>query len=103
MKWSLRYFGNSVLLIFLAFSLLLPVPAASGDCDPSVATAVSVQGTVEAKPAGGSQWQPVKLNDTFCPGDEIRVLDNSRASLALANEWRALHLARDLRGTPVYV
>ncbi len=60
--------------------------AADAPCEPAAATAVSVQGTVEARPAGGSQWQPVQLNDAFCPGDEIRVLDNSRASLALANE-----------------
>ena len=34
----------------------------------------------------GGPWQPVRLDDTFCPGDEIRVLDNSRASLSLINE-----------------
>ncbi len=47
---------------------------------------VSVQGTVESQKAGGTQWQPVKLNDTLCPGDTIRVLNNSRAQLALANQ-----------------
>ncbi|MBC2744717.1 MAG: tetratricopeptide repeat protein [Desulfosarcina sp.] len=71
-------------------SLIIGIPhlsiAAVSDCDPWAAKAVSVQGTVESRSAGGGQWQPVKLDDTFCPGDEIRVLDNSRASLALANE-----------------
>ena len=47
---------------------------------------VSVQGTVESQKAGGTQWQPVKLNDTLCIGDTIRVLNNSRAELALANQ-----------------
>ncbi len=47
---------------------------------------VSVQGTVELQKPGGTRWQPVKLNDTLCPGDIIRVLNNSRAELALANQ-----------------
>ena len=75
---------------FFIFSLVLGTPylsiAAVSDCDPWTAKAVSVQGTVEARSAGGGQWQPVRLDDTFCPGDEIRVLDNSRASLSLINE-----------------
>jgi tetratricopeptide (TPR) repeat protein len=35
---------------------------------------------------GETRWQPVKLNDTYCPGDVIRVNDNSRADLALINQ-----------------
>jgi tetratricopeptide (TPR) repeat protein len=60
--------------------------AAGPVCDPWAAKAVSVQGQVEARPAGQDRWQAVQLGDTFCPGDEIRVLDNSRAGLALINE-----------------
>ena len=59
-------------------------PASS--CDPAPARAVSVQGVVEAKRAADSQWQSVKLNDTFCPGDSIRVQANSRADIALLNQ-----------------
>jgi tetratricopeptide (TPR) repeat protein len=51
-----------------------------------VARAVSVQGTVEARRAGQAQWLPVKLNDTFSPGDAIRVGERSRADLALLNQ-----------------
>ncbi|MGB5923497.1 MAG: tetratricopeptide repeat protein, partial [Syntrophobacteria bacterium] len=47
---------------------------------------VSVQGTVEVKKVGEARWQPVELNDTYCPGDEIRAGENSRANLALINE-----------------
>lgn len=47
---------------------------------------VSVQGTVESQKAGDTQWQPVKLNDKLCPGDTIRVLNDSRAELALTNQ-----------------
>jgi Tfp pilus assembly protein PilF len=51
-----------------------------------VAKVVSVQGTVEVKKVGEAWWQPVQLNDTYCPGDEIRAGENSRANLALINE-----------------
>jgi tetratricopeptide (TPR) repeat protein len=84
---------------FIALGLLgafvLPVPAgnaqpapaqAQASCSPPPAKAVSVQGTVEARRAGASQWQPVKLNDTFCAGDAIRVGDKSRADVALLNQ-----------------
>ncbi len=36
--------------------------------------------------AGETQWQPAKLNNTYCPGDTIRVLDRSRADIALINQ-----------------
>ena len=72
-----------ILTIIIGFA---PSAAASSNCDPWAAKAVSVQGTVESRAAGAGSWQPIRLDDTFCPGDEIRVLDNSRASLALANE-----------------
>src|SRR5213592_516011 len=55
-------------------------------CDPAPATAASVQGTVEAQRVGNAQWQSVKLNDKFCPGDTIRVGEKSRADIALLNQ-----------------
>ena len=58
-----------------------PVP-----CDPAPAKAVSVQGSVEARRVGGGDWQAVKLNDTFCPGDQIRVQPRSRADISLLNQ-----------------
>src|SRR5919109_1239646 len=51
-----------------------------------VARAVSVQGSVEAQRVGETQWQPVKLNDTFRPGDKIRVLERSRADIAMLDQ-----------------
>ncbi|MGH7408002.1 MAG: FecR domain-containing protein, partial [Candidatus Methylomirabilales bacterium] len=45
-----------------------------------------MQGTVEVRRAGEPQWQPVKLNDTFFPGDTIQVLERSRADLALLDQ-----------------
>jgi tetratricopeptide (TPR) repeat protein len=60
-------------------------------CEKWVAKAVSVQGTVEARRTGDTQWQPVKLNDTYCPGDAIRVGKRSRADIVLVNQ-PVLHL-----------
>ncbi len=64
--------------ISLLIALIYPIAALAQTCDPPVATAVSVQGTVEVQKAGASQWQAVKLNDTYCPGDTIRTGANSR-------------------------
>jgi len=35
---------------------------------------------------GETQWQPVKLNDTYCPGDTLQVQERSRADVALMNQ-----------------
>src|SRR5262245_55880903 len=51
-----------------------------------VARAVSVQGTVETQRVGETLWQPVKLNDQFRAGDQLRVLDRSRADVALLDQ-----------------
>ena len=55
-------------------------------CDPWVAKIASVQGSVEAKRTGQSDWTPVKLQEPFCPGDQIRVGDKARAAIILSNE-----------------
>src|SRR5262245_19130430 len=79
------------LLSFLVWASFLPVllspnaahaqPRAEG-----VARAVSVQGTVEVQRVGETRWQPVQLNDTFRPGDTIRVQERSRADVALLDQ-----------------
>ncbi|MEE8206824.1 MAG: FecR family protein, partial [Nitrospinaceae bacterium] len=74
------------LLIGLNFAivLLFPHTSSAATCEKSIAKAVSVQGNVEAQRVGETQWQPVKLNDTFCPGDKLRANRRSRAEIALA-------------------
>jgi ferric-dicitrate binding protein FerR (iron transport regulator) len=74
-----------LLFSFIAVELLCPGPSLAQTPEQWVAKVVSVQGTVQAKRAGETQWQTVKLNDTYGAGDTIRVLDRSRADLALAN------------------
>jgi tetratricopeptide (TPR) repeat protein len=51
-----------------------------------VAKVVSVQGAVQALRIGEKQWRPVRLNDTFSPGDMIRILKLSRADIVLSND-----------------
>ncbi len=69
---------------FLAVGLTASVTSAA-ECNPIVATVVSVQGRVEVRRVNVEQWQPVSLNDIFCAGDRIRVGAESQADIALAN------------------
>ncbi len=65
---------------------LLANQAVAQSAAPPVAKAVSVQGTVEAQRSGQTPWQAVRLNDTFSPGDTIRVQARSRADIALLDQ-----------------
>ena len=71
----------------LCLLALVPAIAASrayaADCQDWVARTVSTQGRVEARRAGEPQWLPVRLGDTHCLGDAIRLGPLSRAAIAL--------------------
>ena len=86
MKRFSSYRVTLLLLVFVLGASLRPFFAVAQTCEEPIGKMVSVQGTVESQKAGDSQWQPVKLNDALCPGDTIRVLKNSRAEVALANQ-----------------
>jgi tetratricopeptide (TPR) repeat protein len=73
-------------LLYCLIVGLFPSAVFAQTCDKPVAQVTSVQGTVEARRAGATQWQAVQLHDTYCPGDMLRVQDNSRADVVLANE-----------------
>ena len=72
-----------LLVLFLALS---STTTHAASCDQWVAEMVSAEGQVESRLVGETQWQQVGLGDTFCAGDMIRVLENSRADLAFANQ-----------------
>lgn len=78
--------GNIVSVGLLALLLHPAVSHAAATCDPPVAKMASVQGNVTVRRAGQTQSQPARLNDTYCPGDRIRVGDKSRADVALVNQ-----------------
>jgi tetratricopeptide (TPR) repeat protein len=65
--------------------MLYPRVAPAATCEKWAGKVVSAQGVVEVKLAGETQWQPVKLNETYCPGDTIRTDRKSRADIALYN------------------
>ena len=73
--------------LFVALICLPAPPAAvaAGRCDHWLARAASIQGRVQHRRAGQTQWQTVKRNDVFCGGDAVRVRGNSRAALILSN------------------
>jgi tetratricopeptide (TPR) repeat protein len=48
-----------------------------------MARVASLQGTVEAQRAGQAAWTPVTLNELLSEGDQLRVLQRSRADLVL--------------------
>jgi tetratricopeptide (TPR) repeat protein len=79
-----RLRSGLALLLFLA--LLLPGITSAQAPAGAVVRAVSVQGVVEARRTGQTAWQPVRLNDTFAPGDTIRVGPRGRADIALLDQ-----------------
>lgn len=81
---SVRYFATTACCV--AAAILLPHLAIAQTANPAVAKAVSVQGAVETQRVGQTTWQTVKLNDTFVPGDTIRVQERSRADIALLDQ-----------------
>ncbi|OGP91170.1 MAG: hypothetical protein A2157_02010 [Deltaproteobacteria bacterium RBG_16_47_11] len=75
------------LLTFIIIIVLLsPCAYPEERCKQWAGKVVSIQGTVQVRMSGETQWQTVKLNNTYCPGDTIRVLDRSRADIALINQ-----------------
>jgi len=83
-----RHCGNCccvLLLALLCYLAGLPAAFAAEHCDPWVAQAASIQGSVERRLAGTLQWQTLQRAEVLCEGDEVRVRGNSRAALILNN------------------
>jgi len=76
-------FSSLVIFIALVFSPLFPENVSAQTCEKMIAQVVSVQGSVQVKKAGETQWLPAKLKDVYCPGDMIRVMERSRSSILL--------------------
>jgi len=80
--------SHLILPFFLCFIVMAVAPGniSAKTCEQWVAKVVSVEGRVEVKREGETQWQQVQLDETFCAGDQIRVLEESRADLSFANQ-----------------
>ena len=77
-------------IVLAAVAQACLVAAAATDvvaaCAEPAATVVSVQGNVETKRVGASDWAPVAMNDTFCSGDSLRTSAGSRADILLGDQ-----------------
>lgn len=83
-----RWAACSGLMVCTSILMVLLSPATSraAICEPSIAKATAVEGKVDVRHPTETHWQPVKLHDTFCPGDMIRVQERSRADIAVSNQ-----------------
>jgi tetratricopeptide (TPR) repeat protein len=86
MQYNRPGFYGCFVSVSIIVILLSPCFSFAEKCEQWAGKVVSVQGSVEVKKAGENQWQPVKLNETYCPGDVIRVQDRGRANIALINQ-----------------
>lgn len=59
---------------------------AAQSCDNWAVKVISVQGEVQSRKEGETVWAQVELDDTYCPGDMIRVGPLSRAGVLLQND-----------------
>ena len=84
MKRSYEILVVSATIVLTVFLTLSPVFAET--CTRWMGKTVSVQGRVDVRREGMAVWQPVRLNDIFCPGDTLRVREKSRAAVFLMNE-----------------
>ena len=75
-----------IIMVLFAELFLMPADAESQSCDPWIAKVVSVQGSVQVQKSGSDHWTRVKLNDTYCSGDIIRVNEKSRAAIMLGDD-----------------
>ena len=86
MGQRLLYFLGLLIMSTMIITSLSPNAFSEERCKQWAGKVVSIQGTVQVRMAGETQWQPAKLNSTYCPSDTIRVLDRSRADVALVNQ-----------------
>ncbi len=72
----------------LSISLAIVLPnsvSAQERCDAWVGKVVSAEGVVQARLVTQTNWKPTKVDETFCPGDKLRV-ETWRAAIVMANE-----------------
>jgi hypothetical protein len=81
---SYRILGPSIAVSFV-IELFFLSDAFAQPCQAWIAKAVLVEGSIQARKESETEWHPVKMWDEFCPGDIVRLLENSRAAIVLVN------------------
>ena len=74
------------LLVCASVGTPLRCVSAEEGCEDWAAKIVSVEGSVQARRAGETEWVSVNLDDIYCAGDMIRALKQSRSSVLLPND-----------------
>ncbi|MGX2033022.1 TonB-dependent receptor domain-containing protein [Methylocaldum gracile] len=77
---------SAKLFLTIAAALVASNPGIAATCEQWAARLVSAQGQVEIQSSGKPSWAPVETEQVFCPGDKIRTMIRSRASLLLPNQ-----------------
>ncbi|MGD8618474.1 MAG: TonB-dependent receptor [Gammaproteobacteria bacterium] len=72
--------------LLLALSLTPPGIHAAARCATGIARAVSIQGVLDVRFAGETDWQAATRNQEYCPGDALRTGASSRAAIQLYPE-----------------
>ncbi|MCL5023885.1 MAG: TonB-dependent receptor [Nitrospirae bacterium] len=83
---SRRSYAAAAILWGILAVFFFPRLSHAETCAETIGKAVSVQGDVQALRQGETQWRTVRLNDTYCPDDTIRVQERSRADIMLTND-----------------
>jgi tetratricopeptide (TPR) repeat protein len=86
MKRMLSWSFGLLACFGVVIASLYPSAALGATCEKWAGKVVSAQGTVEVQRVGTTEWEPAKLNETYCPGDVVRVGERSRADIALVND-----------------
>jgi tetratricopeptide (TPR) repeat protein len=86
MKRMLSWSFGLLACFGLVITSLYPPAALGATCEKWAGKVVSAQGSVEVQRVGAAEWEPAKLNETYCPGDVVRVGERSRADIALFND-----------------
>ena len=83
MKPIIKFRFLLICCLGLCLGYTYPISVSAQPCKEWAGKIVSAQGTVEVRKAGETRWVEAKLNQTFCPGDMVRVHQNGRAAIVL--------------------
>lgn len=71
---------------FVFFAAFYPVNGEEiTSCKSWAARIISFQGVVEERRVHTIGWQPVRLNNFYCPGDRIRTLETGQVLILLSD------------------
>ena len=76
---------HGVVLIFYVL-LSSSLGMAADYCLQPIGKLVSIQGEAQVQRNGLPGWRVAAMEDTFCPGDMLRILSKGRAAVVLRNE-----------------